>query len=346
MTNRHFGKTADVFKHLVLSEALVQVEISCYLESHAGSAIYRLTSSPERDLGVRHFLVNGLDSVALAASMGYRLMANHADRPGAALYPGSPAVAMTILRERSTELVFFDTDHESLRNIEDYARTLGLTARMQLHCGDGVLGALSVLSGSSEAPGDTLILIDPFDLWTRSDRLTSLELARRALEAGLKVVMWYGYESPWERTWAFRLLAHELSPGIDLWCADLMYQDAIGLTAEDSAMRFVDRSAGPSVGFGIVLGNLPEGVHDAAAKLGRAFCELYHQVVLPSGLRGRVGLPRGSCLLTASRMPQLVRTGSDDPREPWTIVETRSVSVGRNPRGRGRAGRNVAALFA
>lgn len=38
MANRHFGKFADAWKHLVLGEVLVATSPARYAETHAGSA--------------------------------------------------------------------------------------------------------------------------------------------------------------------------------------------------------------------------------------------------------------------------------------------------------------------
>lgn len=50
MANRHFGKVADVWKHLPLVEILAVDQPNQYGETHAGSAGYRLVDDSERQL--------------------------------------------------------------------------------------------------------------------------------------------------------------------------------------------------------------------------------------------------------------------------------------------------------
>lgn len=56
MANQHFANLGDVWKHLWLAGAVAQVRPRHYIETHAGSALYRLVDDVERDLGVRTFL--------------------------------------------------------------------------------------------------------------------------------------------------------------------------------------------------------------------------------------------------------------------------------------------------
>ena len=60
--NRYYGNIGDVWKHLVLAELLALEPPKHYWETHAGSASYPLTHSPDRDYGVYRFLEHG-DSV-------------------------------------------------------------------------------------------------------------------------------------------------------------------------------------------------------------------------------------------------------------------------------------------
>jgi len=57
VANRHYAKIADVWKHLPLTELLAVERPTRYLESHAGSAQYPLTASPERDYGFAGSLI-------------------------------------------------------------------------------------------------------------------------------------------------------------------------------------------------------------------------------------------------------------------------------------------------
>ena len=44
----HFGKQADVFKHLIFCEVLQNEKPSVYVETNSASAIYRMEHTPEQ----------------------------------------------------------------------------------------------------------------------------------------------------------------------------------------------------------------------------------------------------------------------------------------------------------
>ncbi|MGH2447487.1 MAG: hypothetical protein ACRDFS_02630 [Chloroflexota bacterium] len=68
MANRHFAKFADIWKHLTLLEVLwIERPRRCW-ETHAGTAFYPLTPSPERTYGIYHFLESVDSSPPLASS--------------------------------------------------------------------------------------------------------------------------------------------------------------------------------------------------------------------------------------------------------------------------------------
>src|SRR5919201_4868027 len=48
MANPHFARIGDVWKHGPLVEVLTTMRPDLYAETHAGSAAYQLTPSPER----------------------------------------------------------------------------------------------------------------------------------------------------------------------------------------------------------------------------------------------------------------------------------------------------------
>ena len=48
MANQHFGKFADVWKHLLLVEVLAREQPARYAETHAGSGAYRWIDDAER----------------------------------------------------------------------------------------------------------------------------------------------------------------------------------------------------------------------------------------------------------------------------------------------------------
>jgi 23S rRNA (adenine2030-N6)-methyltransferase len=66
MANRHFGKLADVWKHLVLAEVLTVDRPDRLCDTHAGHAQYSMTSDAERRYGVLGFMQVAADDDVLA----------------------------------------------------------------------------------------------------------------------------------------------------------------------------------------------------------------------------------------------------------------------------------------
>lgn len=56
MTYTHFGKQADVLKHLLLCELLRIEKPQVYIETNAACAQYTLERTPEQEYGIYHFL--------------------------------------------------------------------------------------------------------------------------------------------------------------------------------------------------------------------------------------------------------------------------------------------------
>jgi len=56
MTYTHFGKQADVLKHLLLCELLRIEKPRVYVETNAACAQYALERTPEQEYGIYHFL--------------------------------------------------------------------------------------------------------------------------------------------------------------------------------------------------------------------------------------------------------------------------------------------------
>ncbi|MDV6191974.1 hypothetical protein R3O82_01730 [Bacteroides hominis (ex Liu et al. 2022)] len=55
MTYTHFGKQADVLKHLLLCELLRIEKPQVYVETNAACAQYALEKTPEQEYGIYHF---------------------------------------------------------------------------------------------------------------------------------------------------------------------------------------------------------------------------------------------------------------------------------------------------
>lgn len=74
MANRHFGKLADVWKHLVPAEVLSVDRPRQFCDTHAGHACYAMTADAERRYGVLGFMEAAVDDVVLNRSAYFRLL--------------------------------------------------------------------------------------------------------------------------------------------------------------------------------------------------------------------------------------------------------------------------------
>src|SRR5262245_52663142 len=98
MANPHFGKVSELLKHGLLAEVLAADRPMRFAETHAGSASYPLTHSPERDYGIYRFL--GTTDQTLRTSAYRQVLTSLSGEGGATTperCPGSPLVAMSIL---------------------------------------------------------------------------------------------------------------------------------------------------------------------------------------------------------------------------------------------------------
>lgn len=122
MANRHFGKFADVWKHLPLVEVLAREAPDRYAETHAGSAVYGMVDDAERRFGVRHFIALAPSQPELVRSRYAELIGPFLERPDPA-YPGSATLAMSVLGT-GVDYLFCDLDGTSADDLRDWAARL------------------------------------------------------------------------------------------------------------------------------------------------------------------------------------------------------------------------------
>jgi 23S rRNA A2030 N6-methylase RlmJ len=115
MVNLHVAEIGDVWKHLPLAQVLAVECPDRYWETHAGSALYRLTPSPRRDYGVYRVLAHAGRAGAIDRSMYLRLLRQLDAGRDDGRYPGSAYIAMAVLGAAVHEYRVADTDTGSLR---------------------------------------------------------------------------------------------------------------------------------------------------------------------------------------------------------------------------------------
>ncbi|MDX1401680.1 MAG: 23S rRNA (adenine(2030)-N(6))-methyltransferase RlmJ, partial [Kiloniellales bacterium] len=167
--NKYFGDLGDVWKHLPLAEILRVNPPLHYWETHAGSASYPLTESPERIHGALRFRERAPDEPGLQECAYLQALLEMLD-----VYPGSPMLAISALGQKAG-YIFCDIDPESTASLRTAIE--GLNGRVIE--GDGVSAIAREIELKRVDPAGVLVHIDPFEpheRWT-PDSKTPIELA-------------------------------------------------------------------------------------------------------------------------------------------------------------------------
>jgi 23S rRNA A2030 N6-methylase RlmJ len=218
MANQHFANLGDVWKHLLLTGVVGDLRPRQYIETHAGSALYRLADDAERALGVRTFLAASGEDDLLRSSPYRRQLAGFVDS-GEPSYPGSSLLAMTLLG-RACQYVFCDTDPESVDDLLATRDRLGLQDRVRVVHGDGLAETLALLE--TRAIGQaSLVHVDPFDFREPGPGGASArDLVVRLAAAAIPTFFWYHLATHADPLEVFRDVT-TAAPEARAWCAEL-----------------------------------------------------------------------------------------------------------------------------
>src|SRR2546421_11985158 len=211
MANHHFGEIGDVWKHLPLAELIALERPRQYWESHAGSALYPLSHSWQREYGVYYLLDHVHRRPTLEASRYHATLTGLKSVGGyPTVYPGSPMLAMLLLAREAQEYVLCDLDPESIASLQNAARSTSTADRVRCVHDDGIATLWEKGSTlTAREASQTMVHIDPFDPFDASGRyeLSAVDLCCRLAKCGCKVIYWYGLETFNERGWAWRLIS-------------------------------------------------------------------------------------------------------------------------------------------
>ena len=272
MANAHFGNLGDVWKHIVLAEALAREHPHSYWETHAGSASYPLSHSVARDYGI-YYLLGGEQRGSRLRRSAYWEELTRFQAEDANCYPGSALLAMRSLRDRAS-YVLCDMDEASVRTLTAGARSLGLGENVRITLQDGLVTIRDASHDFRGDPGDVLVHIDPFDPFAETQPgLSALSLAKLLGSRGFKLIYWYGYDAPEQRTWPWATLAGQ---GRSAWCGDLIVRANL---AGSATVAVSDDST--LIGCGVVAINLSDSTTAALASLGDDLVTLYEGSSLP-----------------------------------------------------------------
>jgi 23S rRNA (adenine2030-N6)-methyltransferase len=274
VANPHFGNLGDVWKHIALAEILARERPSQYWETHAGSASYPLSHSPGRDYGVYHLLASGGRSSVLSQSTYYKELTRLQSERHTPIYPGSGLLALRILGN-SASYAFSDLDESSVRSLSGAAAALGLGQHVRIAVRDGLAAVRDMSKDYRGDPADVFVHIDPFDPQAETEQgLSALSLAAELSVRGFKLLYWYGYDLPDERTWPWAILR---APGQPQWCGDLIVRSNL---TRDTPMSLSD--IGPLVGCGVVTSNLKVSTTSALQSLANGLVSLYDDATTPT----------------------------------------------------------------
>ena len=211
MTYTHFGKQADVLKHLLLCELLRIEKPRVYVETNAACAQYALERTPEQEYGIYHFLKRV--GVAEKEYIPERAEYHHpkgvlrrsayyqstyyqqeSEAMQANRYIGSPGLTMNILGY-TARYIFFDIESEPLENISLLNR-------------DSIEGTLELLSS---LPASSFLHIDPYEIdKPGGNGRTYLDVFIEAAKAGMRCFLWYGYMTLKDKRHLEELIAQSL----------------------------------------------------------------------------------------------------------------------------------------
>ena len=187
-TYTHYGKQADVFKHLVLCEVLQIEKPQIYIETNSASAIYQMAHTPEQQYGIYYFLKKAREEKPLRESPYYKLESTEMAKGN---YLGSPALAMNVLGKQAKRFVFFDLEKSALENVGTYAKQIELSASVEIHHADSSRGTIELLPS---LPTSSFIHIDPYEIDKKGDSgVTYLDVLIQATLLGMKCLLWYGF---------------------------------------------------------------------------------------------------------------------------------------------------------
>ena len=277
MTYTHFGKQADVLKHLLLCELLRIEKPQVYVETNAACAQYALERTPEQEYGIYHFLKRAgaaekeciperteyyHPQEALRRSFYYQ---QESEAMQANRYIGSPGLAMNILGD-TARYIFFDIESEPLENVSQYASTKELKECINLFNRDSIEGTLELLSS---LPASSFLHIDPYEIDKpgRNGR-TYLDVFIEAAKAGMRCFLWYGYMTLKDKRHLEELIAQSLPE------AGIRNTTGVELTLKMIKEDIAESNPGV-LGSGILGANLSEESNAVIQKYAAWLEEIY-----------------------------------------------------------------------
>lgn len=221
MPYTHFGKQADVWKHLSLCEVMINEQPPIYIETNSACSDYYLSNTPEQQYGIYHFIDKASDYKNLYKSNYFKLERSAMKQNK---YLGSPGLAMRLLGGITEKFIFFDIETEPLTTIAEFAAQNHIADKTETINRDSVFGVMDMLP---TLPKSTLIHIDPYGIDQPSENgFNYLDLFVKATALGLKCFLWYGFNTLDEKKSINEFITHKLNnyTNANLSCVELIME--------------------------------------------------------------------------------------------------------------------------
>ena len=179
----HAGNRADVLKHAILHEVLLELKAArkdiFYVETHSGRGVYDLTGEQANKTGeAKEGVLEMLDNKAPKPLSAWL---KRVQKSGPRAYPGSPAIAASCLGPDDRMILFekHPQEYDALHNAMKHDK------RTQVKRADGYSSALKLAPRRNE---QMVVLVDPSYETTR-DMDALAEWAPRALRRWPHAIM-------------------------------------------------------------------------------------------------------------------------------------------------------------
>ncbi|MCB1615059.1 MAG: 23S rRNA (adenine(2030)-N(6))-methyltransferase RlmJ [Pseudomonadales bacterium] len=192
----HAGNFADVLKHIVLMELLAHMTKKQkpfdYIDTHAGAGRYRLVADkaekkPEWCNGIGRLFESREEALLACPALAayFSVVRNMNRQGGLKVYPGSPLIAASFLRERDRAWLYelHSSDFSLLE------KEFGQNRQVRVEKQDGLKSLLALLPCQSRR---AVVLIDP-SYEIKTDYQAVVETAQKALAkmANTVIAIWY-----------------------------------------------------------------------------------------------------------------------------------------------------------
>ncbi len=271
----HYGKPADVWKHLALCEVIRNEQPTVYVETNSACAEYVLSHTPEQQYGIYSFMDKAKDNADLRHTKYYELECPAMKQEK---YIGSPGLAMGVLADSVKKYIFFDIQTTPLNNVTAFAKAHQLSDKVVTIKQDSIIGALDLLP---VLPASTLMHIDPYAVNEPSTNgYDYMDLFVKATKKGLMCFLWYGFNTLNEKKYLNDFISGKFSN-----------KSTENLSCTELVMDIIQPDAIPCnpgiLGSGLLTSNLSKPSVSAISDYAKSLVKLYENTQY-NGYKGSV----------------------------------------------------------